>query len=115
MRDGSNPLEREFLPLPIAALVAYYKVTDLRRRLPEERVGETVRLMAMALAALAPIYGSASGREETCVLSAAEVDKLLAQPLGWGAGPELDDLCIRKADMERGIQALKTSGNWSRS
>ncbi|HEY1289570.1 MAG TPA: hypothetical protein VGF58_14680 [Burkholderiales bacterium] len=106
-------LEAEYLPLPIAALVAYYKVTDIRRRVPQDHIGETIHAMAVALSAVAPIYGPGDGEEKRCPLSAREVDELLLKPAAPAALPALDSLSIRKADMQRGIETLKASGGAS--
>ncbi|HEY7237681.1 MAG TPA: hypothetical protein VH600_00800 [Burkholderiales bacterium] len=103
-------LEAEYLPLPVAALVAYYKVTDLRRQLPQEHIGETVRAMAVALSTVATIYGPGVDGKERCALTDAELDELLFRPHGGAMRPALDHLSIRKADMQRGIEALKASG-----
>jgi len=43
----------EYLPLPIAALVAYYKITDIRRRVPQDHIGDTIHAMAVALSTAA--------------------------------------------------------------
>jgi len=110
----SKVLDREFVPLPIAAAAAYYRVTGMTRRLEEDRLGETIHLMAIALSTVAPIYMATVGG--AFVLSAAEVKDFLFRPLKSNAPPDLDCLRIRKADMERGIETLKASRNafWER-
>ena len=102
-------LEAEYLPLPIAALVAYYKVTDVRRRVPQDHLGETIHAMAVALSTVAPIYGPATDGKVGPRLTSSEVDALLLRPSGAAAQARLDELRIRKADMQRGIRALKAS------
>jgi hypothetical protein len=102
-------LEAEYLPLPIAALVAYYKVTDIRRRIPQDHIGETIHAMAAALSTVAPIYGPAIDGKAGARLTASEVDQLLLRAPGAAAQSRLDDLRIRKADMQRGIEALRAS------
>jgi|SRR5262249_4936814 len=102
-------LEAEYLPLPIAALVAYYKVTDIRRRVPQDHIGETIHAMAIALSTVAPIYGPAIDGKIGPRLSASEVDKLLLRPSQPAAQSRLDELRIRRADMQRGIEALRAS------
>ena len=57
MEPAREVLEAEYLPLPIAALVAYYRITDIRRQVPQNQIGETVRVMAVALSTVATIYG----------------------------------------------------------
>jgi hypothetical protein len=110
----SKVLDREFVPLPIAAAAAYYKVTGMTRRLEEDRLGETIHLMAIALSTVAPIYMATVGG--AFVLSAAEIREFLYRPVRSNAPPDLDCLRIRKADMERGIDTLKASRNafWER-
>jgi len=110
----SKVLDREFVPLPIAAAAAYYRVTGMNRRLEEDQLGETIHLMAIALSTVAPIYMATVGG--AFVLSAAEVKDFLFRPLKSNAPPDLDCLRIRKADMERGIETLKASRNafWER-
>src|SRR5262245_35326097 len=95
-------LEAEYLPLPIAALVAYYRITDIRRQLPQDHIGETVRAMAIALSTVATIYGPAEDGKERCPLTDSEIDELLFRPLGSAVRPELDHLSIRAADMQHG-------------
>src|ERR1041384_1599108 len=102
-------LEAEYLPLPIAALVAYYKITDIRRRVPQDHIGETIHAMAVALSTVAPIYGPATDGKVGARLTATEVDELLLRPSRAAAQSRLDDLRSRKADMQRGIEALKAS------
>ena len=101
-------LEAEYLPLPIAALVAYYKVTEVRRRLPQDHIGETVHTMAIALSTVAPIYGPAADGQAGSRLTASQLDELLLRPSQM-ARSSLDHLRIRRADMQRGIEALKAN------
>ena len=112
----SDPLDQEFVPLPIAAAAAYYKVAGVARRLPEERLGEAIHLMAIALSTVAPIYMATRGADGPFVLCSAEIEELLFRPLKSKAPPDLDDLRIRKADMEHGIETLKASRSayWER-
>ena len=109
MQLDRDVLDAEYLPLPIAALVAYYRITDVRRQVPQNQIGETVRAMAVALSTVATIYGPAEAGKERSALTDSELDELLFRPLGSAARPALDHLCIRKADMQRGIEALKAS------
>ena len=104
-------LDQEFLEMPIAAAVAYYKITETRVRLPEGSLSEMVHLTAIALSTVAPIYMASDDGGGVSVLSADEVEKLLFQTLKSGEHPDLDHLRVRKADLERGIETLRASKN----
>ena len=100
----------EFVPLPIAAAAAYYKVAGITRRLEEDQLGEAIQLMAIALSTVAPIYmASRAVGGSPFVLCSAEIEELLFRPRKCGAPSELDRLRIRKTDMERAIETLKAS------
>ena len=66
------------LALPYTALVAYYRITDIRRQVPQNQIGETVRAMAVALSTVATIYGPAVDGKERCALTDSELDRLRA-------------------------------------
>ena len=77
--------------MPIAAAVAYCKITETRSYLSEGGLSEMVHLTAIALSTVAPIYIAS----------------------GDGAGVSVLSLRVRKADLERGIETLKASNNAS--
>lgn len=104
-------LDQEFLEMPIAAAVAYYKITETRSRLSESCLSEMVHLTAIALSTVAPIYMASGDGAGVSVLSGEEVEKLLFQTLKSGEHPDLDHLRVRKADLERGIETLRASKN----
>jgi hypothetical protein len=104
-----SPLGEQWLPLPIAAALAYYEISGTRVRLPERSVDEAVRRTAVALATVAPIYMTIDGGAGAFVLSPSEIDELLFKPLESGERPSLDNLRIRKADMQKAVATLKAS------
>lgn len=104
-------LDQEFLEMPIAAALAYYKITETRSGLPEGNLPEMVHLTAIALSTVAPIYMANGDGDGMSVLSGAEIEKLLFQTLKSGEHPDLDHLRVRKADLERGIETLRASKN----
>jgi hypothetical protein len=108
---AAEALGEEFLALELAATVTYYRLTEIRRRLPPEHFAEQVHLAAIALSTVAPIYMVTSAGAGLFVLSSKEIDELLFHPLKTGERPPLDGLRVRKADMQKGIEALKLAKN----
>jgi len=102
-------LDQEFLEMPIAAAVAYYKITERHSHLPVGALSEVVHLTAIALSTVAPIY--TTNGDGVSVLSADQVEKLLFRTLKSGEHPDLDHLRVRKTDLERGIETLRASKN----
>jgi hypothetical protein len=108
-RFSGDRIDEEFLALPIAAAVAYYRITDTRSRLPEGYLAEMVHLMAIALSTVAPLYAARGAGDGVSALSNHEIEKLLFRTLKSGGHPNLENLRVRKADLERGIETLRAS------
>src|SRR5262245_19727127 len=104
---AAEALGEEFLPLELAATITYYQLAEVRRRPRPEHFGELVHLAAIALSTVAPIYLKTSAGAGLLVLSSREIDELLFHPLKSGKRPPLDGLRVRKADMQKGVEALK--------
>src|ERR1051325_4450128 len=49
----------------------------IRRRVPQDHIGDTIHAMAVALSTVAPIYGPATDGKVGARLTASEVDELL--------------------------------------
>jgi hypothetical protein len=101
----------EFLPLEVAATLAYERLTEIRRELPAEQLDELIHFAAIALSTIAPIYMTTSAGAGLLVLSFREIEELLDRPLKSGAPSPLHGLRIRKTDMESAIETLKLAKN----
>lgn len=96
-------LDEEFMPLPIAAGIAYAEIIGSTQL----QASEDVPLLGIALSTVAPIY-RATHSGGLVRLSLAEVDQRLLQPLRSKKGrPDLDELRIRRCDVRPAIAALK--------
>ena len=96
-------LKGELVCLPLAASITYFHVTDSVRQVDTEpELARVLPIVAMALAAVAPIRAG-DGR----VLSHTEVKERLYDPL-LGPGPTpLEGLAMRRADLKAAMATLK--------
>ncbi len=96
-------LDEEFMPLPVAAGIAYAEIIGSTQL----QASEDVPLVGIALSTVAPIYRTT--RPDGLVrLSLAEIDQRLLLPLRSKNGqPALDDLRIRRSDLRPAIAAPK--------
>jgi hypothetical protein len=101
----------EFLPLELAAALAYDRLTEIRREPPAEQLAELIHFAAIALSTIAPIYMATSAGAGLLVLSFKEIEELLYRPLKSGAPSPLHGLRIRKTDMESAVETLKLAKN----
>jgi hypothetical protein len=73
----------------------------------DEDSEEGIRLGAIALATLAPIYMRTGVGSGIVALAQSEIEDLLLRPLRAHAGPHLEALGIRRRDLESAMQSLK--------
>lgn len=103
LKPSRIELYRELVPLSEAAAVAYHIITDHPVPLKDPRALEEVReRVAIALTTVAPVLRRDNGA--AVPLSAAEASERL---LAGGGRANLDDLCMRRVDLLRAVEALK--------
>jgi hypothetical protein len=91
-------IDDEFVPLPVAATVAYFHVTEARHQVSTRTdLDGIVPLVAIALSTIAPIHG-ADGP-----LSAAALRELLYRD----KRPDLARLLIRRGDLRAAMITLR--------
>jgi hypothetical protein len=102
-------LDEEFVPLPVAATVAYFEITEAAKQVrTREDLAEVRRLVAIALASVAPIYGRNGNGGGAAVLSAREINDLLFKPRDTAqVQAKLEELCIRRGDLRTALEVLK--------
>ena len=97
-------LDVEFVPMPVAAAMAYFDITGQRKVVGSEAdLAEISRLVAMALSTVSRIYRLADGEARATALSTTEINELLFQT----RPPRLHDLAIKRDDLDRAIASLK--------
>jgi hypothetical protein len=96
-------LEDEFVPLPVAATVTYFHVTDaLRQVSSEEDLAKMAHLVAIALSTVAPLY------RDGARVDAARLEEALYRPVRERtAALSLDSLAIRRGDLRAAMTTLK--------
>ena len=99
-------LDAEYVPLSVAATVAYFHLAESRRVTePEEGAAQLVARAAMALCQIAEIH--VMGEHETVSpMSPGEVEERLCRPLHARRTPDLDGFLIRRGDLRAAIKAL---------
>lgn len=97
-RERQAHLDDELVPLPVAATVAYFHVTDAAHQVStQEALADVVPLVAIALSTIAPIHA------ESGPLSASALrDMLYAK-----RRPNVDGLRIRRGDLRRAMITLR--------
>jgi hypothetical protein len=95
--------EHELVPLPVAAKVTYFHVTDaLRQARSEEDLAKIVHLVAIALSTVAPLY------RDGVRLDGTQLEQVLYRPMRESAaGRALESLGIRRSDLRAAMTTLK--------
>jgi hypothetical protein len=97
-------LDAEFVPMPVAAAMAYFDITAQRKVVGSAaELVEVGRLVAIALSTVAPIYRVAEDGKRALALTADEINERLFR----AKNPTLDDLAIRRDDLDQAIASLK--------
>ena len=98
-----HALDEEPVPLSVAANVAYFHLTHLKRQvdLPGQ-LADMVQLAAVALSQVAPIREATSGR----VLTYREVAEQFFKRRGQEAPVDLDAFSIRRGDLRAALVTL---------
>lgn len=96
-------LDEELVPLPVAATVAYFQITEAAQQVAgQAELAQAVERVAIALSTVVPIYRGAGA------LSEQEVNEVLCRPLKERRErARLDDLAIRRGDLRRAMATLK--------
>ncbi|HZM37376.1 MAG TPA: hypothetical protein VFC18_23155 [Burkholderiales bacterium] len=91
-------LDHELVPLPVAATVAYFHITEAAHQVrTQSDLADVVPLVAIALSTIAPIHADSGP------LSSAEVRERL-----YGKRrPDLDGLAIRRGDLRMAMITLR--------
>jgi hypothetical protein len=98
-------LDVELVPMTMAAAMAYFDITGHGKAVGSAaELAEMGRLVAMALSTVAPIYRLAEG-EPPSVLSASQINEHLFKT----RTPVLDELAIRRDDLQKAIATLKAA------
>jgi hypothetical protein len=91
-------LDDELVPLPIAATVAYFHVTDAAHQVStQEALADVLPLVVIALSTIAPIHADSGP------LSAAALRELLYK----NRHPNVDGLRIRRGDLRTAMITLR--------
>jgi hypothetical protein len=97
-------LDVEFVPMPMAAAMAYFDITAERKVVGSAAdLAEVGRLVAIALSTVAPLYRVAEGGKQALVLTTEEINERLFR----AKTPTLEDLAIKRDDLDKAIAALK--------
>jgi hypothetical protein len=97
--------EAEFIPLGLAASIAYGHITGAQRAVPS---AQDLELVGIALSTVAPLWRETPAGTGLLRLSAAEIEALLFQPLrSRGRRARLDNLRIRRSDLRKAMATLK--------
>lgn len=96
-------LEVDFVPMPVAAAMAYLDITGHRKVVGSAaELTEMGRLVAVALSTVAPVYRVAEGQPAS-VLSAAEINEHLFK----SRSPALSELAMKRDELQKAIATLK--------
>jgi hypothetical protein len=95
--------EDELIPLPTAATIAYYQVTESEKHHGSQvEAAEIMQAAAIALSTVAPVYWG------TTRLTTREVEDALYRPLKDKADRQsLEEFGIRRRDLKAAILTLK--------
>jgi ATP/maltotriose-dependent transcriptional regulator MalT len=106
-------LDEELVPLSVAGRVAYSQLVDKQNRISiDPDLGRVLPLVAAALSAVAPIHKRpVAESEESRPLTTVELEAALFRP---GVQPRtvLDELYIRRGDLHRAIETLRTANQY---
>jgi hypothetical protein len=107
--NGQELLEEEFIPLRTAARLTYSHIADVAQRTPTAQADPRVEhLVGIALSTVSPIYMKTTVGAGAFVLTSVELERLLFQPLRrTGTPPPLDNLLIRRRDLNKAMKTLK--------
>lgn len=107
--NGHELLEEEFVPLRAAARLAYSHIADIAKgTATQEAEPHVEHLVGVALSTVSPIYMKTTVGTGAFVLTSLELEKLLFQPLRrTGSPPPLDNLLIRRRDLNKAMKTLK--------
>jgi hypothetical protein len=105
-----HALDEELVPLSVAATVAYFHLTHAITQVGQADVLlRAVALTALAISQVASIHLGGAGDPKRA-LSAAEVDRLLVQPMLERAPcPDLDRFLIRRGELRRALASLRVA------
>lgn len=103
----------EYLPLPMAAAIAYFRVVEHEEREPSSE--GLLNVVASALSVWVPVYGSRKPGEPRARLNDGEVARGKfcdgASRLRFRDGkPPVENLAILQCDLEAAIRRLKRAG-----
>ena len=102
---GPKLLDRELVPLAVAATITYHHVTDAARQVSEtSSLREIVHFAAVALSTVAPIYRMGA---QPLPLSGKEIQELLFRPLEGAEPLQLDAYGVRRGDLRAALVTLK--------
>jgi hypothetical protein len=95
----------------VAGRVAYHQLVDKENHIAvDPDLGRVLPLVAAALSAVAPIHRR-SESEKSRVLTTMEVEAILFRP-GFEPRAALDDLFIRRGDLHKAIESLRTANQF---
>jgi uncharacterized protein (DUF849 family) len=102
-----NPVDEEFIALPVAATIAYFHVSESDSEAgSEEHLAEVIPLVAIALSTVAPIYMSTGNGSAAFVLSSQEVKDLLFRS-PKAKDYSMENLVMHRQDVDRAMVTLK--------
>jgi hypothetical protein len=96
----------ELVPLSVASALVHSQLVRARR-MSDKDSEEGIRLGAIALATLAPIYMHTGVGSGIVALAESEIEELLLRPVRAHAGLHLEALSIRRSDLGSAMEALK--------
>jgi hypothetical protein len=97
-------LDVEFVPMGVAAAMAYFDITGQRRAVGSEaQLAEIGRLVAIALSTVAAIYKVAEAGGRAVALTEDELNERLFKQKSH----DLEGLAVMREDLEKAIITLK--------
>jgi hypothetical protein len=109
--SGAPSIDDELVPLSIAAPVAYFHINGSAGVPDDKPIEELVRVTAIALCQVAPIYG-ADGEGPARRLDEPGIERLLLRPLqDRGAHVDLDLFHMRRGDLRIALVSLREARN----
>jgi hypothetical protein len=97
-------LDVEFVPMTVAAAMAYFDITAQRKVVGSAAdLVEVGRLVAIALSSVAPLYRMTEDGQRAVVLTSEEINQRLFQ----AKTSTLEDLAIKRDDLDKAIASLK--------
>lgn len=113
--SGAPSVDDELVPLSIAAQVAYFHVNSSTCVPDDKPLEDLVRVTAIALSQIAPIYG-ADGEGPARRLDEPRVNRLLVTPLkNRSEHVDLDVFHVRRGDLRNALVSLRQARNPDRT